>query len=154
MSSLRIRLDDGDDVDIARAAARDADVQLELESEEGDGFQPEFVEPVSAILVGAAIVTAAKFVMDWWSRRPGGLVIDLRPGAADDLYRDKDLPWGYVVVFMADGKVTIETKDAPKDAMERLVGDVISGGFSTVKAVSDAAKGAGAAGVKPEPSTT
>ena len=43
--------------------------------------KPEVIEPVSAILIGAGVVAGANFVLDWWDRRKGGLVINLRPDA-------------------------------------------------------------------------
>jgi len=71
------------------------------------------------------------------------------------VYRDRDVPWGYVVVFPADGgKVTVETKDAPKDATERLIGQVVSGVLGSADAVKAAVKellGEGKAKADPAP---
>ena len=43
------------------------------------------------------------------------------------------------VVLAADGKVTIETKDVPKDAAERLLGEIINGAYKTVQEIAKAA---------------
>jgi hypothetical protein len=115
-------------------------------------FEPQF-EPVTAILISGGVLALGKFALDWWDRLRGGLVIDLRPGAEDNLYRDRDVPVGFVVTFLADGKVTIDTKDLPKDAAERLLGQIISGAFGTVKAAAGAATDAGADHVATEPSS-
>lgn len=132
---LRIRLDDDDDL---RAARDTAKAQSEVDFREiVPPLKPEVIEPVSATIVG---ILAAKFVIDWWDRRKGGLVIDLRPDVEDEIYRDPDLPFGYVIIFAPEGgKVTVEVKDAPKDAWERLLKDVIGGAFDSVSAVAEAA---------------
>jgi hypothetical protein len=99
------------------------------------------VEPVSAILIGAGVVAAAKLVLDWWDKVRGGLVIDQRPGAEDLIYRDKDVPYGWVLVFPPDGgTVKVEVKDASEDAAERWISAVITGAFDTVGQLAEAAK--------------
>jgi hypothetical protein len=156
IGSLRVRPDDPEDLSAAQAAAERADVLYELaEKPEPTGaFEPR-VEPVTAILIGGAVMAVGKFIIDWWERRRGGLVVDLRPEAVDNLYRDKDVPFGFVVTFLADGKVTIETKEIPKDAMERLLGEIVSGVFGSAKALASAAKHVAGAGiVTTEPATT
>src|SRR5687767_10890052 len=96
---LRLRIDDNADLEAAKAAQADAGAPVfEVVGGDSDDFEPQ-IEPVSAILIGTAIAAAAKFVIDWWERRKGGLVIDLRLDASDDLYRDPDVPYGYIVVF-------------------------------------------------------
>lgn len=131
---LRIRMDDDDDLRAAHDTAKAQKVDFR---EVVPPLKPEVIEPVSAIIVGAL---AAKFIVDWWDRRKGGLVIDLRPKAEDEIYRNPDVPFGYVIIFAPEGgKVTVEVKDAPKDAWERLVSDVIEGAFGSVSAVAEAA---------------
>ena len=69
--------------------------------------------------------------MDWWERRKGGLVIDLRPDAKDLFYRDDALDYEQVVTLPADGgKVTVEVKDNP-DAATTWINKVIEGGFKS-----------------------
>lgn len=134
---LRIRFDDGGDrKDGQDVADRNKDVEL---TQAGAAPGPQFVDPVTAVLVAAGVLAAAKFVMDWWERRKGGVVIDMRSDRSDNIYRDKDLPAGYVLIFPADGgDVKVEVKDFPKDATERLLSDVISGVLGTAEAVKEA----------------
>ena len=156
LENIRVRVDDDDDLSLAKSAAVAAEVEVEVEKKAerppGD-IQPEFFEPFSWILIGGAVLAVGKFVYDWWQGpHKGGLVIDRRPEAKDDLYRDKDVPFGWVIIYLADGKVTIETKDAPKDAWERLLGEIVSGAAGTVKAIAEAAaKTEGVTKVTPEP---
>jgi hypothetical protein len=98
------------------------------------------IEPVTAVLIGAGVVAGVKMVMDWWDRRKGGLVVDLRTDAPDMFYRDKDISYGYVVTRPAEGgTVTVDVKDKP-DAAEKWVSEVIAGAYKTVTQVAEAAK--------------
>ena len=101
------------------------------------------------LLVGGGVLAAARFVTGWVDKLRGGVVIDQREDAEDDLHRDRDLPWGMFLIYPKDGgEVKIETKDEPKDAIERLIGEIISGAYKTVgelakiaqDAVSDTSK--------------
>lgn len=145
---LRIRLDDDVDVDAARTAAATAGLELEVEvpaAPPPDELDLEVLDPVTAVLIGGAAIAAGKFVLDWWERRKGGLIIDLRPGAEHEISRNPTVPGGYVLTFTVDGEVTIDVKDQPKDAAERLLGEIAGGAFGTVQAVVDAAGAGGAA---------
>ena len=154
-SNIRLGLDD-DEALAAALEVADAtpSVTAEVESIPG-GEAGALVEPVTVMLIGAGVLAAAQFILGWWERVRGGLVIDQREGAERTVYRDRDVPWGYVVVFPADGgKVTVETKDAPKDATERLIGQVVSGVLGSADAVKAAVKellGEGKAKADPAP---
>jgi hypothetical protein len=133
---IRIGIDELDDLTAIQDLADDVD--LEEVIGDGAGGLDTLVEPVTAVLIGAGVVAIAKLVWSWWDRRRGGLVIDQRPGATDTIRRDPDVPWGWAVVYPPDGgKVDIQTKDEPKDAWERLLGDVLSG---TLKGAGDVAE--------------
>lgn len=136
---LRVRVDDVDDMDAARDVAEGMpDLDLKTASKAPSGAFEAQVEPVTAVLVGAAVATSVKFLLDWWDRRRGGLVIDQRPGSADDVHRDADVPYGYLVIYPPDGgTVNVETRDMPKDAMERLLANVLSGVMPTSSNWSD-----------------
>ena len=138
---LRIRVAGDEDLEAAESIAGES-TNLRMRASMGapsEGFEGQ-VEPVTLILIAAGVTAVVKFVMDWWDRRRGGLVIDQRPGRADDIYRDPDVSFGFVLVFPPDGgTVKLETRDAPKDAMERLLGMVISGGMNTFADVTKAA---------------
>lgn len=100
---------------------------------------PPGIEPITALILIGAAGAVAKVVMDFFEKRRGGTVIDLRAEAAKQIYRTSDLPWGFVLVMTADGKVTVDVKDAPKEALERWITTIIEQAFSTVKSVADAA---------------
>jgi hypothetical protein len=146
-TEIAIRIDDDEDLRAAHEAADSVGVDiLESPGEPPEGPVDQIV-PIVAVLIGAGVLGAGKFIMTWWEKRRGGLVIDLRPDAKDQIYRDHDVPWGYIVVFPADGgEVKIETKDEPKDSIERLIDSVTSGVIESAKAVADAAKDAVGAG--------
>jgi len=111
---------------------------VEGETTEGPDAQ---IAPIFAILIGASVIAAAKFVNDVvHSWRDKGVVVDLRPDAPDTVYKDPDLRAGWVVVVLADGKVTVEVKPAREDAWERLLAELLDGAFESVKSVADAAK--------------
>lgn len=137
---MRIRLDDSVSLAAALAAAQEVpEAQAEMVSAEGEG-PTELMEPITAVLVGAAVLLVARFIQNWWERVQGGLVIDLRENATDTVYRTEKVPWGYVVTLpAAGGTVTIDVKDEPKDSVERLVGQLVSGVLGTVEAVNAAA---------------
>ena len=103
------------------------------------GPEPEVIEPVTAMLIAGGVVAVAKFVSDWIERRRGGLVLDLRPGTEHEIRRDPEVPFGFIVVIQSDGAVKIDVKDAPKDAMERLLSQIIDKTFSTAAAIAKAA---------------
>src|SRR5690606_7556701 len=87
------------------------------------------------------------FVLDWWERRRGGLIIDQRPEATDTVRRTSQVPYGWVIVFPADGAAAkVEVKDAPKDAVERWVSQVIAGTYETAAELAKAAESAFGAG--------
>ena len=138
-AALRIRIDDNEDLEAARAAADLHAVELrEMTPPPSDELE-EHIEAVTAVLIGAGVVAGVKFVMDWWDRRQGGLVIDLRPEALDMFYRDRDLTFGYVVTIPVEGgQVTVDVRKIP-DAAETWVTEVVKLGFKTV---SDAAQAA------------
>jgi hypothetical protein len=158
-SDIRLNLADEDDLAAAHELANGrTDIELLELGGAGDGLQPEAVEPVSAILIAGGVIAATKFVLDWWERRKGGLVIDLRPDVTERISRDGDLPYGYVVVFTADSAgrpaVTVEVKDAPKDVWERLLTALVEGVFSSAEdVVAEVSKIVGADRVSTEAGT-
>lgn len=153
--TLQLAIEDDDDLTAAKAAAWDVpglDVQAVGEPDSG-GFDNQF-EPVTAVLVAGAAVLVAKFVTDWWERRKGGLVLDQRPGKPE-IRRDKALPWGYVVIYPTDGAVVrIETRDAPKDALQQLLESIVGGVLGNSDDITAAAVKALGEGALPPPSGT
>ncbi|MEE6272648.1 hypothetical protein V2J56_04715 [Georgenia sp. MJ206] len=141
-TQLRLRIDGAEDLDAAHAAAEaEPGISVSEEFPPPSGSIEAQVEPVTAVLIAAGVAALAKFVLDWWEKRKGGLVIDQREGAEDEIHRDRDVPWGYVIVFPEDGgEVRIETVDMPKDAIHQLLETVIGGAFTTVTDLADAAK--------------
>lgn len=152
--NLRIRIEDEADYDAAAEVVEGAQgATLEVVTQGGAEAEVA-IAPVIAVLVGVGILGAGKFILDLIDRMRGGVVIDQRPDAVDDIYRDKALPFGWVVVRPSDGgKVEIEVKDAPKDMVERLLADLVGGVLKTASSVADAAKAVvGAAKVQSSPS--
>lgn len=85
----------------------------------------ENLEPLSAILVMGALGVMAKFLVRLAREINGGTVIDLRerPVSID---RDRDLPYGFFVIVAEDGTATVEAKDEPTDALERMTKGLLS----------------------------
>lgn len=151
--TVRIRVEDEEDLEIVRSAASKSGIQLK------EPTRVSVVEPITFVLAVGGVIALGTFVLDMWERlrqkRKGAVVVDLREGAKDQLYRDSDLPYGYVVTFLADGKVTIEIKDSPKDHSAQLVGEIVSGAYKTVKDLAEAAaKVVGGDKVRTEPAPT
>lgn len=139
--TVRLVLDGSNELAVALDVAEaEPTVTAEVESQ-ANGDVTAMIEPVTAILIGVGVLAAAHFIMEWWDRLRGGLIIDQRDGADREVYRDADVPWGWVIVFPKDGdKATIDTKDAPKGSIERLLGEIISGVLGSADAVKAAVK--------------
>jgi hypothetical protein len=99
--------------------------------------------PALAVLAMAGVFALARFVMDLWEKIQGGLVIDMSK-TSPEIYRDPDMPAGYIVVIAKDGSVKIETKDTPKDATQQLIESVIGGALGSAEQIAKAATAAGA----------
>jgi len=85
----------------------------------------EIVEPVTFVIVGSVLLTIA-VVGSLVERWRGGLVVDLRDGAAAVLTRDSAVPAGYIVVLEPGGGVRIDVRNQPQDALERLTTQLLS----------------------------
>ncbi len=146
MTDVQVRLvvEDEDDLQNAQDLV-DAhpDVAASEEIADPSGGVQTSVVPVVAVLVAAGVALVAQLVMEFIERARGGSVVDVRvtPVAVS---RTTALPVGFVLVVTKDGAVQIETKDLPKGAIERLLGEVISGVLGTAEAVTEAAKAIGA----------
>lgn len=142
--SITIALE-SDDLAPAQELARTNKVNIEIKP------QAQFIDPLSIVLIFGGVVAIAKFTVDLFDRFHGGVIVDLRSDAKQLVRRDKSLPYGWIVVVAADGKkVDINVKDAPKDAAERWVEDIINGVVKSAKDVADsAAKAFGKDKVRP-----
>jgi hypothetical protein len=110
-----------------------ADSDLDFEGRQAN-------EPITtAIIIIGSAFAAGKLVMRVVNEWRGGTVIDTTKEPAD-IHRDRDLPYGFFTFIAKDGKVTIEAKDEPKDALERMVGEVLALGKPVASAVKDAAE--------------
>lgn len=133
-TEIRIVLEE-DELGYAQAAARKWKVDLEIVAE------PQVIEPVTAILVAGGALLVGKFVVDLIDRLRGGVLIDLRPDAKDFIKRRRGVPYGWALIRSADGKeVKIETHDAPKDAAERLLGQIIEGVLKSATEIAKVAR--------------
>jgi hypothetical protein len=77
-------------------------------------------DPVTGSLVIVGLLAGGKLVIRLWREFNGGTVIDLT-GSPTKISRSRALDYGYLVIIAKDGKVTIEAKDEPEDALERIV---------------------------------
>lgn len=145
-TQIRIRIDDNEELtalekEVDKVAGADTEVVTEpQEPGEVDGA----IAPIIAVLVGGvAAAWVSTIVWEWINKLRGGLVVDLREDAVDNFYRDRDLEYGTIVTFPADGgKVTIEFHDAPKSAVHQLLETFIDGTLENVKDIVAAAKAA------------
>lgn len=139
---IRIRMEEAADLEVAQSFANEQpDLHVEATAGAPRGGIEGQIEPVTAVLIAAGAAAVAKFLMDWWEKRRGGLVVDMRPDAKDQIYRDRDAPYGFVLIFPSDGgQVKIETRDMPKDATQQLLEAVISGAYKTVMDLAKAAR--------------
>ena len=102
-----------------------------------DEINPQFVDPVTAVLIGGAVLAVAKVIHDWIGEYRGGTQID-RSVSPAVISRSKQIPWGTVVVIASDGKVSIQVEDAPKDALERWIEKLMELPGDAAKATIDA----------------
>ena len=136
MKQVRIVFDEESaDTEVPDAKKIASQLRVDLQEEP----QAQFVEPVTAILIGGGALLLGKFIVDLMEKMKGGVLIDLRPTATPLVTRKKDIPYGWATVIAADGSVEIEVHDAPKDAAERLLSEIIEGALKTAKEVAAAA---------------
>jgi len=93
---------------------------LELEPEES----LEHLDPLAGVVIVGAALAAAQFLIRIWHEFRGGTVIDLTKTPVD-VSRDRGLDWGFFMFIAKDGTVTVEGKDEPKTALERMVNDIL-----------------------------
>ncbi|WP_347754313.1 hypothetical protein [Agrococcus sp. ProA11] len=81
---------------------------------------------VEALLIGGGVLAVAKLLYRWWKEAQPGIVIDQRPGATKNVYRDAAVPGNAIVTFGADGgAATVTVQDEAVDATERIIGKVL-----------------------------
>lgn len=77
-------------------------------------------DPVSAAVVIGGVVVLGRMFASLWERWQGGTVIELTD-KGPKIYRDREMvAFGFFLVISKDGKVKVEAKDEPKDALERM----------------------------------
>ena len=105
------------------------------------------IEPVTGTLVIVGVVVGGKFVMRVIREIKGGTVIDVTKSPVE-MSRNRNLDYGYFVIIAKDGSVTVEAKDEPKDALERMINGALElGGKApreTLKAAIEGKLGAAA----------
>ena len=137
-----------EDLQAAQELARAAKLNLQVQP------KSQFIDPLSIILIAGGAVAVVKFTADLIDRFHGGIIVDVRPSAKELIKRDKSVPYGWALVIAADGKVEINVHDAPKDAMERWVSEIVEGVLKNVKDVGEsAAKAFGKGNVNPATAT-
>jgi hypothetical protein len=139
---VRIRIEDDEDFAAAREVSADApEVEVEaLTKAPTEGGVEGQIGIIEGVLIAGGATIIARFVTAWWEKRRGGLVIDQRPDTKDQIYRDRNVPYGFVVAFPADGEpVKIETRDMPRDALDHFLESIIGGVFNTATDLTKAA---------------
>jgi hypothetical protein len=59
-----------------------------------------------------------------------------------EISRNRNLDYGYFVIIAKDGSVTIEAKDEPKDALERMITEALKlGGKAPLETLKAAIEG-------------
>jgi hypothetical protein len=124
---------DNEDLKVAQEFAIEAGAELQLDT------KLQFGDPVSIVLIAGGIMAVTKVTFDLIDKYRGGMIVDLRPSAEQLVRRDKSVTAGVALVITDDRKVRIEVKDAPKDALERWVSEIIRGVLKTAKDVTDSA---------------
>ena len=118
---FRFIAEDGDDVDLG-AIAEEGIAEVEGASLEPADAHSDLEPLTVAVVVGVvlALVKVVAFVIDVIR---GGLEVhlDVTPHT---LKRNREVPRGMVFVFLKDGKFKIEVKDEPKEALERMFGEL------------------------------
>jgi hypothetical protein len=144
-----------EDLEPIQRVAANHGVTAEAPIEKTDQEQEEFGIFAVVVLIGAGLAVA-KVVSDLWERWRGGMVIDLTQ-TPPSIRRSHDIQFGYIVTLTRDGnqvKASVDTKDEPKDAIERLAEAVlklpVDATVETVKAAIEKATG-GTAKVDPAP---
>ncbi|HSH81162.1 MAG TPA: hypothetical protein VLA19_21720 [Herpetosiphonaceae bacterium] len=85
-------------------------------------------DPVTlTIVVAGGAFALAGLVVSLIDRYRGGVVID-RTKDPLDIRRDRDLPFGFLVIQAKDGQVTVETRETPPDTLERIVAKLVGAG--------------------------
>jgi hypothetical protein len=115
---------------------------------QADGIQVEFgtertnfIEPVTGTLVIVGGIAAGKFVIRVIREAKGGTVIDMTKNPVQ-ISRNRKLDYGYFVILAKDGSVSVQTKDEPKDALERMITEALSlGGEAPLATLHAAIKG-------------
>ena len=126
-------------------ALTDQDESLSMSIEEE--LEPQLIDGVTPVLIAGAVLAVTKVIMDWFDKRRGGTIID-RAVEPMLIQRSRGVPWGMVVIIASDGKVTVEVKDAPTDALERWVKEFLKLPSDAGAAVINALKRP-----KPQPAT-
>lgn len=144
---LAIRMKDStqelDDVTVA--AIREAASRHPGVVHAGDIPKPggQRLTPAVVVLAMAGALTLTQFLMDLRERLQGGLVIDMSKNYPE-VYRDPEMPAGYIVVLAPDGGVKIETKNVRGTTAQQLIEPVISGALSSAEQIAQVANAAGA----------
>ena len=110
---------DRDELQSALEVAQQQGVEAQVIDE--SGFEP--VTTVTLFLIGSSLaVGAVAYVLD---QRKGGQVIDVRESAPKLMYRSRDVQYGLVVIFAADGKVIVDVKE-PKQMFGQVLSSLTS----------------------------
>jgi hypothetical protein len=140
-------------VAIGQSAAKHGVIQEAVDESTAEQLEIGILAAVLLIGVGLAV---SRVIVDLWERWRGGLEIDLTKQPTK-ISRNHEIPMGYIVTLMANGKVQIEVKDEPKDSIERLTEAIlklpVAATVDTAKEVIDKVLGKGDATTTATPAT-
>lgn len=95
-----------------------------LQPAASDEFGDLAIDPLTAMVVVGGVTALAHLIVSLIDRWRGGTVVDLT-GDKPDVRRDNALPLGWMLILAKDGEVKLETKDLPRDGLERIVEKVL-----------------------------
>lgn len=119
MNEVRLRVRAVNPIDLETAVGDLAQDGARFDSTLGN------FDPVTGTLIIAGLTVGGKIVIRLWREFKGGTVIDLTR-LPIEISRNKALDYGYLMIIAKDGSVTVEAKDEPEDALERIVKEALS----------------------------
>lgn len=104
---------------------RQYDLEIIPVRDEVIGPRPEFTGLEILAIAGAAVLVA-KFITSEIEKSKGGVRIDLGQDGKKMVRRDKNLPYGYVLIYGGGDQARLDIAEQPKDWMDRFLETIIA----------------------------